>query len=170
VVFLLVPLLMQHAQKRVTPPLTPARTSERVPTTALLMSVRFFCVLSAQFVPLSDIWGSDPSGNYRKLVAHCDLSCVRFVCDIKEAGGDQYYRFSENRTLTWLSAKVRAHGCRWTCVGVLRPEPFFQVERLLSAKHPLASAVELVAQYAPKQFEQQLDSVYGCANLLMARA
>jgi hypothetical protein len=161
---------MQHAQKRVTPPLPPARTSERVPTTALLMSVRFFCVLSAQFVPLSDIWGSDPSGNYRKLVAHCDLSCARFVCDIKEAGGDQYYRFSENRTLTWLSAKVRAHGCRWTCVGVLRPEPFFQVERLLSAKHPLASAVELVAQYAPKQFEQQLDSVYGCANLLMARA
>lgn len=94
-----------------------------------------------RFVPLDDIWDSSPHRlNYRKL-AKCDLSAVRFVCDTKEAGGDLYYRFSEQRMLTWLMAKV---------------------DRLVSQQGlTVDEAVGLVSQYADKRYEAELESLYG---------
>ena len=110
-IFLVAPLLALHAKKRVRPPAasrgqrehtTRARDASSRPQQRLTGAA-----LCAQFVPLSDVLAEDGSGNYRKL-ATCDLSGVRFVCETKEAGGDLYYRFSEQRLLTWMSAKVRA--------------------------------------------------------------
>ena len=94
-----------------------------------------------RFVPLNDIWdGSTHRLNYRKL-AKCDLSAVRFVCDTKEVGGDAYYRFSESRMLTWMMAKV---------------------DRLVAQRQlSVDEAVGLVSQYAEKQYETQLESLYG---------
>ena len=65
---------------------------------------------------------------------------MQFVCETKEAGGDLYYRFSEERMLTWLAVKV---------------------DRLVARDMPLPEAIGLVAQYTDKQYESRLESLYG---------
>ena len=94
-----------------------------------------------QFIPINDIWDSDETGHYRRL-ARCDLEAgVKMVCDFKEAGGDCYYRYSEDRLLCWLIAKV---------------------ERLVkSGKHDPEAAVGLVQQYVTAAVGMRLKEMYG---------
>jgi len=99
---------------------------------------------AGNFSPLGQILQAGGSQQMARL-EQLDLADVRHVCESKQAGGDWYYRYDEERCVAWLLAKVR------------------QLTRGSGGLSP-GEAVELICEYAPDGVGATLRELHGISK------
>lgn len=73
-----------------------------------LLQVDFLILRSCRYLPLSDIFMSSVARDASILIqSEKTTRLFDWVCDVKEAGGDKYYRFDESKCLVWLKRRVQ---------------------------------------------------------------
>lgn len=65
-------------------------------------------IYSCRYLPLSDIFTSSVARDASLLIQKEDTTRLfDWICDVKESGGDKYYRFDESKCVAWLKRRVQ---------------------------------------------------------------
>ena len=73
-----------------------------------LFQVVFLVLCSCRYLPLSDIFTSSVARDASLLIqSEKTTRLFDWVCDVKESGGDKYYRFDESKCLAWMKRRVQ---------------------------------------------------------------